>query len=334
MNSVPGRGSARFALAPGSLGECCVDLAIRPSAGDSDAPRHAIARAALESCGLSTAIIVYPVHRYVRFAPGECLTFYEQVTEVKVRYLFFPSLGFCFCCWLVATHVVLHRVSIRALDEQQEGGRRADVAGGSQIAEPAVKGDFEAGPRGEVVGLIAEQTRRVVDGQPVDGGGLEILLFCGLQQAVNSVTHHLVEHADVLAQSDGAGVRGLAVVGIVQPGGSRRAVFCGTDVHTGLELVGEGEQLDPLDAERETGARGSGREHGRSGAVGEHPAQEFGIVREAFLAHRKLVFKAAGFKEAAGKLAGADQSVAPARAGDLQHRRLDGHHAAGANLAG
>jgi hypothetical protein len=43
--------------------------------------------------------------------------FYEQATGVKVCFWFFLSQGFAFTLVGVATHVVLHRVSIRTLGE-------------------------------------------------------------------------------------------------------------------------------------------------------------------------------------------------------------------------
>ncbi len=65
---------------------------------------------------------------------GIHLTYYHHVRLATTRnssqglFLFFPSLRCCFLLWSeCATHVVLHRVSIRTLEELVEGSVRFGV---------------------------------------------------------------------------------------------------------------------------------------------------------------------------------------------------------------
>ena len=57
-------------------------------------------------------------------------------------------------------------------------------------------------------------------------------------------------------------------------------IFHRAAVHAGLQLVGEGEMLDPVDPQRQPLRRRGRGEKGGAGPVGEHPAQEIGIEGE------------------------------------------------------
>jgi hypothetical protein len=162
--------------------------------------------------------------------------------------------------------------------QKEECRSRSDVPGGAEIGEPALCGNVEARVGSESGGVFPKEVGRVMDREPVDMLRRERFLFGNLQEAADRITHYVFQHADVLAEIDGAGIGGGAVVGIVQPALRNAAILLGgANVHARLEFVGERTKLDPVDAQAEAAGPRGRAEHGGASAVGEHPAQEFGV---------------------------------------------------------
>jgi hypothetical protein len=210
-----------------------------------------------------------------------------------------------------------------ALLEHDEDARRAGVALGGQVGEPARLGNRQAGRLEQLVDLGAEMLGAVMAQQMVDPSRVDQPAEREARELCDPELDQAGQCPSVLAQAQHASGLRTGDGRLVEPGptGARRPRLPRARVHARRVLVRVRGEVHPVDPQRHARGAGLVLQHDRAGAVRQHPAKEFRVETGPLPA---LV--AARLEAAADEL-GADRDgdrvLAEAHQGDC---RLEGGH--------